>query len=440
MKYENWSLGYWFVKPYIAFAHWLTHKKVFVLGDKYIPKNKPVIFAPNHQNALSDALAILTHIKHQPVWPGRAALFTPKFTRPILKFMKIMPIYRIRDGIGNLGKNNQTFAASIKVLQNNHALVLYPEAAHSGKRQMLPHKKAIPRIVFQAEEESNFKMDIQIVPVGIYYTHYFNFNRQIVIKFGAPISVLEYKELYKESPHKATFKLKNDIHEQITSLVVNINSKTYYEEFELIRNIYSSRFIQKQGKKTNLKNQPLAGQKIVNKLDLLEVSSPEKTEEICTKAKEYMALVKQLKLRDWLVKKQNYLAPVLLKSILLLFTLPLFIYGTLLNIIPFIFLDKIIKSKVKDWIFWSTFFFAAGILLFPLFYLIELLAFSTFLPGIWLKIGFLISAPIAGKLAFNWYVFLLKTIGQVRFMLLKKFKNTTFSQLLSKKERIVKFT
>jgi len=172
MKYEKWSFGYWVLKKYIQFADWLIYNKVIVTGLEKIPKNKPIIFAPNHQNALSDPMAILLNTRFQPVWLARADIFKNKTAAAILKFLKIMPVYRMRDGKENLTKNDETFSDSVKVLENNFALGLFPEAAHSGKRQMLTHKKAVSRIVFMAIEKAQNNIDIQIVPTGIYYSSY----------------------------------------------------------------------------------------------------------------------------------------------------------------------------------------------------------------------------------------------------------------------------
>jgi 1-acyl-sn-glycerol-3-phosphate acyltransferase len=165
MKYEKWSLGYWFLKQYVHFADWLIHKKIIIAGKEKIPRNKPIVFAPNHQNALSDPLAVLLYTRFQPVWLARADIFgKSKVVDAILKFMKIMPVYRLRDGKENLEKNEQTFANSIKVLEHNFALALFPEAAHSAKRQMLLHKKAVPRIVFMAEEKTKINLTFKLFP------------------------------------------------------------------------------------------------------------------------------------------------------------------------------------------------------------------------------------------------------------------------------------
>jgi 1-acyl-sn-glycerol-3-phosphate acyltransferase len=246
MKYEKWSLGYWFVKQYIIFADWLIHKKTIVTGREKVPENKPIVFAPNHQNALSDPMAVLLNTRFQPVWLARADIFKPGFVTKILRFLKIMPVYRLRDGKENLGKNDKTFADSIKVLENNFALALFPEAAHSGKRQMLPHKKAVPRIVFMAEEKAGFNLDINIIPTGIYYSHYWKFNRTLIVNFGDPVPVKDYIEKYKENPGAAIIELRNRIYEAILPLVIDFRSKKYYEGFERIRCLYGDHYCKKQ--------------------------------------------------------------------------------------------------------------------------------------------------------------------------------------------------
>ena len=91
MKYEKWSFGYYLLKKYVQFVDWLIYRKVIINGIDKIPKNKPIVFAPNHQNALSDPLAILLHTKFQPVWLARADIFKKKVVITILRFLKIMP-------------------------------------------------------------------------------------------------------------------------------------------------------------------------------------------------------------------------------------------------------------------------------------------------------------------------------------------------------------
>ncbi len=438
MKYEKWSLGYWCLKQYVKFADWLIHKKIIIAGKEKIPRNKPIVFAPNHQNALSDPLAVLLYTRFQPVWLARADIFgKSKVVDTILKFMKIMPVYRLRDGKENLEKNEQTFANSIKVLEHNFALALFPEAAHSAKRQMLVHKKAVPRIVFMAEEKTNKQLDIQIVPTGIYYSHYWKFNRTVIVNFGESIPVKDFLKTYSENPNAAVIALKNKIYDAILPLIININSKKYYEEFEQIREIYGRHFLDRQKLKYSELSLFQSDQKLTVSLDKLETTQPDETQKITEQAINYMQLLSKLKLRNWLVDKNGkHAGMILLHSIVLLASLPLFLFGFIFNAIPFFIIDRLVRKKVKDKSFWSTFFLVAGIILFPLFYLFELLAVSWVIPGLWLKIAFLVSLPLAGKVAFNWYILLRKTMGRSRLLRLKWFKKESYHQLISEKEKL----
>lgn len=439
MKYEKWSPGYWCLKQYIRSVNWIIHKKVLIVGEKNIPKNKPILFAPNHQNALSDPMAILLHTKFQPVWLARADIFKPGLITLILRFLKIMPVYRLRDGKDQLAKNDKTFADSIKVLKNNFPLALFPEAAHSGKRQMLAHKKAVPRIVFLAEEKAENNLDIHIVPTGIYYSSYWKFNRSVIVNFGKPIRVNEFLDQYNERPNVATLQLRDALYRGIEPLTININSKTHYDDFELIRKIYGPAFLKKSELKNKLLNRFKSDQKLVNKLDQLETNKPEKTETICRETNAYNKLVRKHQLRSWLVEdpKNNFLM-IAANKLLLIVGLPVFLLGFLFNALPFFTVDSLVRKKVKDQAFWSSFWLVLGFSLFPVVYLFEMWAVSSFLPGVWVKLLFLISLPIAGKLAFRWYILLLKTIGRGRLFLMKLFNTKTWLTIKNKQESLFK--
>lgn len=421
MKYEKWSLGYWLFKKYVIFADRLVHNRIVITGKENLPKNKPVLFSPNHQNALSDPLAILLNTPFQPVWLARADIFgRSKLTDGLLKFFKIMPVYRMRDGKENLTKNDKTFTDSVKVLTNNSALGLFPEAAHSRKRQMMMHKKAVPRIVFMAEEMTDFQLDIQIIPTGIYYSHYWKFGRTLIVNFGKPIAVSQYFEMYRQNPLGAVFALQKDILEAMLPLSLDIKSKTFYADFENIRELYGKEFLQRQNKPFNPLELFKSDQKLCAQLDHLEKTEPENTATLVADTKNYLSLLDKYRIRDWVCN------PRLNKSLslfgylfLLLLGLPVFIFGFIFNAIPFFVVDKLIRNKIKDQSFWSSFFFVAGIIAFPVFYLTVFLIFSWLIPVWWIKILFIVSFPITGKVAFMWFKFFRKTIGLCKIIWLK---------------------
>ena len=161
---EKYSAGYTILKTAANFWHnKFFYRKVIVIGRENINPEDHLIYAPNHQNALMDALAVLFTLKGQPVFLARADIFRSKVMASILYFLKILPVYRIRDGYDNLKSNDWIFQKTIDVLRNKNGLVILPEGSHVGTRRLRQLKKGICRIAFQADEATGFKMNIKIV-------------------------------------------------------------------------------------------------------------------------------------------------------------------------------------------------------------------------------------------------------------------------------------
>lgn len=437
MKYEKWSLGYWTLKQYVRFIDWLINNKIIMLNTQNIPKDKPILIVPNHQNALSDPLSILLHTNLQPVWLARADIFKNKMVASILRFLKIMPVYRMRDGKDNLGKNDITFANSVKVLQRNGALALFPEGAHTGKRQMIAHKKAVPRIVFMAEEMTNQSLDIQIIPTGIYYSSYWKFNRNLIVDFGTPIAASEFSEEFKENPNAAALNMRKQIYDGIDERIINIKSKDHYYDFENIIEVYGKHFLSLGNQKYSVANLYLSNRDLSKKLDKLENSKPEDIQKIIGEVNNFRALLKKHKLRNWLIEKpKNNLFRIGLNKIVLFLGLPIFLFGFFLNGIPFFAIDIFTRKKIKEIAFWSSFALVLGMFAFPLFYLIEFFALDWLVPTLWLKLLLFAFIPFAGKLAFKWYILFRKTVGRARLFILRTFNKKEYNKLLSTQQTL----
>jgi 1-acyl-sn-glycerol-3-phosphate acyltransferase len=106
------------------------------VGLEKIPADTPVLFAPNHQNALMDALAVLFAARKPVGFLARADIFKKPAIAKTLNLLKILPIYRIRDGVELLGRNQEVFDNTIEVLNSNTPICILPEGNHEGKKQL----------------------------------------------------------------------------------------------------------------------------------------------------------------------------------------------------------------------------------------------------------------------------------------------------------------
>ncbi len=95
---------FYMIHPYVKAVFYKYYGKVEVTGQENIPRNEPVIFAPNHQNALMDALIMLFKSPQDIVFLARADIFNKKFLAFFLNSMKMLPVFRQRDGASRAGK------------------------------------------------------------------------------------------------------------------------------------------------------------------------------------------------------------------------------------------------------------------------------------------------------------------------------------------------
>ena len=437
MSIKSWSVGYEIIRTYVRLAFWLTHKSVVVTGRHHIPKGKPIIFAANHQNALMDPLAMACTNSFQTVWLARADIFKSKAADSILKYLKLLPIYRIRDGKDNLSNNEQIFEQVTHILENNQSIGLFPEAAHSGKRQMLPHKKAIPRIALEAEAKNNFSLKLQIIPVGIFYDHYWKFNRTLIVQYGEPIEVDQYREEYAENPQKAMLSLRDEIHDRIAPLTLQISSKIHYQEYENIRQLAGKSY---SGKHFFSKNKVLqlfyAEQELIAKLETLENDHPAIFSKIIDESSLYFDAIGELRVTDKQVSNTEKISlfAVLGRLIVVLITFPLFAFGFLFNAVPFFVPRMMIRPRVKDTAFLSTFNFVAGLVVFPVFYMIEALLVFKFTGSVFIALLTFIMMPVAGKLAYNLFLFY-QEIAQS--LTIKMRHKSVLTQVVSKRNELI---
>ncbi len=418
---EKFSRRYYLLKIYSRVMHYLYYGRIRVKGKSNIPPDKPLIFAPNHQNALMDALAVLFTIPGQMVFLARADIFRRSFFSSLLTFLKILPIYRIRDGYSTLQSNSEIFRKTVDVLRSNRPIVILPEGNHEGIHKLRPLKKGIARIAFQTAEACDFNLDIHIIPVGLDYSRYEKSGSELLIQYGIPIRVLDYAGSYKENPPKAINSLIAELKSGISKLMIDIQNEEYYEMIDIVRRYYSYTLMKEAGIRITPWNRYSAEIETIKILEKYLSENPD--DEIVKKLEEtamnYRLAVGYNKLHFRNPEEGRW--PVwkfLLQGLLFLITLPLFMAGFINNILP-VLVPKSIEKRIKDVQFRSSFKFGLSILTFPFFYLLQTLLFYLIipLPGIY-TLWYLVSLPLTGLIAVRYRLFFRRYLARLRYRFL----------------------
>ena len=382
---RSWSL----LAFYVGFLHKLFYKKIIVTGRENIPADCPVIFAPNHQNALMDPLAVLFTAYRQTVFLARADIFNNKFLAKIFYFLKILPVFRMRDGRENLQNNDETFDIAVRVLERGQSVGLFPEARHNSKRSLLPLKKGVQRLAFMAEEKNDFNLGVKIVPVGINYSSYSKMHGTLCVKFGKAISVKDYESEYKESEQKAMNLLRDEMEARIKPLMIDIADNEMYDTADNIRMLYSD-------EECDCANKFQIQKSVISKFENLP---PEKAQVLKEKTAEFESLKKKYKLSNRIFGFSKPLwLNVLINSILLALALPVFLCGFLNNIIVYL-APRLFLPKIKDRQFHSSIKLVWAVVVIPVIYLIQTIVFALVFPKFWWILLYALSLPVLGFLA-----------------------------------------
>ena len=86
-KVQDYNWLYSFLRHYTDLVLKLSYRRVKYVGREFIPKDGAIIYAPNHTNALMDAMVILAMDRSPKVFVARADIFrNPKIAKILKKY------------------------------------------------------------------------------------------------------------------------------------------------------------------------------------------------------------------------------------------------------------------------------------------------------------------------------------------------------------------
>ncbi len=261
------SVIYHLLRVYSNFIFKRWFSSVEVNGLENIPENASVIFAPNHQNAFVDAMALLSTAPAPVVFLAKATIFQNPICNNLLRRLKIMPAYRMRDGIQNLNKNEASFDEAVKVLGHNEYFCLMPEGGQEEVRKLRPLVKGMFRIAFKAYSQKTDGSDVYIVPMGIDYGDYNRSGGHLVVSYDKPIKISEYFQQWEADGPVTQNKLRDILYSKMSPLMLNIQTDAHYDAIYTACYLYNLNMLDEMGCDDDETNRLAARQRIAAYLD-----------------------------------------------------------------------------------------------------------------------------------------------------------------------------
>lgn len=382
-------------------------KNIQIRGLENLPLDRPVLIACNHPNAFMDALVVSVFVKKPFHYLARGDAFKTSFMSWFLSQLKLIPIYRIQEGVGQLQKNEETFDKCYKLLQNKGIVMVFPEGVCVQERRLRKLKKGMAKIAFGAQEFSDYNLDLCIVPVGINYTTPSKSGGDVYINIAPPIEVSEYTREYKKDKAKTINRLTSDVELEMAKLIVIIENESDDLLAEQIETLYKEKLISEfELKKADPELDFTITQKIAQGINYFHKYELDQYKIIKDNVHNYFNELKQPAIKDQFLRPEiinrNLLSILLPKIILLLLTFPLHVIGLLTNYIPYKLPYLLTKKIVKSIEFFSSVNIALGTFIFIFYYLFQVTLFANLFKDYTLTILFLFVAPLSGFFSLNY--------------------------------------
>ena len=333
-----------------------SFRKCEVHGTENIPKDGAVILTPNHCNTLMDALVVLRSYRGMCVFGGRADIFRKPFIARLLYFIRMVPIFRQRDGLRNVLQNTKTQDVIVDTLEHNVRFCIFPEGKHRTMHSLQKIGKGALRIAIAANEKFGKDKPVYIVPVGLEYGDYFRYRSTSLVNFGKALNVTGFiKEGCFETEAQATEALKRELEKRMADLITYLPDDEDYEaKWALVKMcaIYKERSGYGDPG-TCLYDSMLKNREIAGKIEALIADKPEKAAEILERASAFEKKRKKAGISIYSFRKMKPVRNMVGKGLMAVLGLPYFIFSAIVSL-PMWAPEMKIRSGVKDPAFRNT--------------------------------------------------------------------------------------
>ena len=163
-------------------------RRLTINKPELLKEKGPLLIASNHPDSFLDSVLLDTIFK-QPVWSlARGDVFKKPFYIKLLTALKILPVYRTSEGVENLSENYKTFEECIAIFKKKGIITIYSEGKCINEWHLRPLKKGTARLAVKAWDEN---IPLKILPVGINYSSFSRFGKNIFLNFGEIITATD---------------------------------------------------------------------------------------------------------------------------------------------------------------------------------------------------------------------------------------------------------
>ena len=434
---------------------WFFFKAVDVRHADRVPAAGAVLLCINHPNNLIDSLLVGAALDRKIHFLATAALFRNPLVARFLRACGAIPVYRKQDaatseGVGVVGteRNVDAFAACFHTLGRGGLVGIYPEGTTHAEPRVQRIKTGAARIALEYEARRTRGGEpggapLALVPVGLTFEARKSFRGRVLVMFGEPVALAPYTGLYQHEPVQAVEALTTSVQVAMEAQVVNVRRMDWAALIRAVDDLYRGELVRELHEERGL---------ALGKIDTIRLSraiaeaaqhfaerEPERVEAIWQRIQGYRGLLWTYRVRDEAVRAR--LSPARLRTRLQRGSwaglgLPIFLYGVLVNGLPY-FVPRVISHRLahKETDYATTRLLASVVAI-PLFWGLETWLVWRLAGALW-AVVFAVSLPLSGLFGYRYLGGLGRLRSQIRLGAMGLVRHQAASRLLDQRREII---
>ncbi|MEL6863983.1 MAG: 1-acyl-sn-glycerol-3-phosphate acyltransferase [Bacteroidota bacterium] len=208
----------------LGLAARIYFKKITIISDQALPKDKGLVLVANHHSGVMDAILIAIISPRPLLFLTRGESFDTPLKRWMWSLLNMIPIYRPHITPKLSAKNKGIMQHCRKQLLKGKALTIFPEGLSQTARRLKTIKTGAARIVLEAAAEGGYADELVLVPIGLNYSNPHRFRSEVLINIGPPIELEEDYQVHQKDQRRAVQQLSGKIADSLEALIIHLRS------------------------------------------------------------------------------------------------------------------------------------------------------------------------------------------------------------------------
>jgi 1-acyl-sn-glycerol-3-phosphate acyltransferase len=382
----------------------LFFRRIEVEGGDQVPARGPVLFVPNHTNALVDPLLLVITLRRRVTLTAKNVLGKNPLLGLLMNGVGVVTIHR-REDVGKGAERRENVHSLQRcrdVLRQGGALCIFPEGISHSDLKMRPFKAGAARVALDFVRQDGNPGTLQVIPVGLLYTEKDRFRSAVWLRYGP---ALDLGAWLKEHPEADAHSLTEEIRRRVEALTVQYESRR-----ESLVLTWGAQVLGTGGKPPRplgWKERPVADDfllltRLQASYRLLNETRPGELAALSERVRKYRAELKRLGIAPAEVYLPLHYGKAIIFMVreleLLVVGAPFALFGAVNHLVPYFTVRTIARALSKDKDHWATNVVYPSLLVFPIFYLLQVGAAWLFLPALWAAL-YTVALPYTGLVA-----------------------------------------